>query len=98
MAANFASIGTASIGAGFLSFCAPAKLEITEENLLLSCFWKKWGFPKTSIVRLSHTSNWFSEGIGIGHTIPDYSSSIVFLCFYYDRLKSELEKSGYVVS
>ena len=39
-----------------------------------------------------------SDGIVIEHVIHDYSSSIAFQCFYYGRLKSELEKRGYVVS
>ena len=37
-----------------------------------------------------------SDGIVIEHAIRDYSS-ITFQCFYYDRLRSELEKRGYVV-
>ena len=96
MAGSIFIRGSAVIGTGFFRLNLPAKLEVADEILVLSCLWKRWLFPKASISRLKHTSNWVSDGIAIEHSIRDYSS-ITFQCFYYDRLRSELEKRGYVV-
>lgn len=86
--------GLAVFGCG----AGAARLEITDKMLTLKCSWMRWRFPKTSIKNLRRVTSFFSDSISIEHTVPDYSHSISFQVFFYDRLEAELKKRNYVVS
>ena len=101
MSASFVQTGGVRIGEGLIAFNATwpfAKLGVGDEKLTLTCFWKQWVFPKGSIRRLSEHDGLFSSGLRIEHDIACYSAFLVFWSMGFSKLKSELEKGGYVVS
>ena len=98
MSASFVQTGGVRIGRGFNATWPFANLMVGDENLTLICLWKNWTFPKGSIRRLSKHQGLFSSGLRIEHDIALYPAFIVFWSMGFVELKSELEKSGYVVS
>lgn len=101
MEASFVQTGGVRIGEGLLAFNASwpfAKLEVGDENLTLTCLWKKWTFAKRSIRRLSEHQGIVSSGLRIEHDVADYSTFFVFWSCGIAKLKCELEKRGSVVS
>ncbi len=77
-----------------------AELEVGDDALTLSYFWKKLIFPKASITRLTHKSTvWCHDGFVVEHTIPEYTRTIAFFTFFrFDRLATELKNRGYPLS
>ena len=103
MSASFVQTGGVRIGGGFNAACFNAtwpfaNLVVGDENLMLVCLWRNWTFSKKSIRRLSKHRGLFSSGLRIEHDIALYPAFIVFWSMGFVELKSELEKSGYVVS
>jgi hypothetical protein len=88
-------------GGAFLAFNATwpfASVQVEDSALTLSCFGKRWVFPKSSIRRLSKHHGLFSVGLRIEHNIDGYAEFIVFWTFRFSHLQRELEQRGYTVS
>lgn len=95
MAATFRQTGGVRISL-FNATRPFATFEVTDSELRLRCFWKRWTFPKNQITRLSvHRS--FCTGLRIQHGIESYTPFIVFWTFGYGKLKRALEERGYTV-
>ena len=91
--------GFATIGSGFFTLTTTARLELNDNELtLFVLIFKKWFFPKASIISLAPKSNWFSDGFVIAHTISNYIQPIAFFTMWADSLTSELKRRGYPVS
>src|SRR6185436_8925558 len=74
-----------------------ATLQVTECELRLRCFGKRWTFPKAELIRLSEHRGFFSVGLRIQHRIERYTQFIVFWSFAFPTLKRVLEQRGYTV-
>ena len=81
-----------------------AKLTATPIALELTCFNRRYIFPKKNILRISVYRGFVSVGLRIEHRIPSYPRFVVFWASIfswnsgYRRLQDQLEMLGYVIS
>ena len=98
---TFTQTGGVRIGTGFGAFNASwpfAGLRVDDTELVLTCLWERWTFPKSSIRRLSRHEGVFSFGLRIEHSIESYPQFMVFWTFLFGHLQQDLQERGYVIS
>ena len=82
MTALYSQVGGCRVGRNFwLSFNASwpfATLEVHAERLILAGFWRRYDFPRASVVRLSYHDGLFSSGLRIEHSIAACPRLVVF--------------------
>ena len=99
MTKPFSQFGRLTIGKGaLLNFSFPiSSLRVEESALTLSCFFKRWTLPKSSIIGLSKY-RYFSDGLRIEHDDKSKPRYIVFWTIRFEQLKREFQNCGYTVS
>jgi len=102
MDTTFTQTGGARLGM-FNATWPFATLSATPDRLCLSCFGRKYDFPKSSIRSLSKYSGIFSTGLRIQHTESSFPEFVVFwvsLFFSssgFTKFKGQLESLGYEI-
>jgi len=72
-------------------------LEIHPDRLVLRTLFRRYTFPRESIVALSVFSSLFSRGLRIEHSTPSYPRFVVFWSSHMSGLQQRLAEAGYVV-
>jgi len=72
-------------------------LEIHSDRLVLRTLFRRYTFPRDSIVALSVFSGFFSRGLRIEHSIPSYPRFVVFWSSHMSRLQQRLISVGFHV-
>jgi hypothetical protein len=72
-------------------------LEIHPDRLVLRTLFRRYTFPRESIVALSVFSGLFSRGLRIEHSTASYPRFVVFWSSHMSRLQQRLAEAGYVV-
>jgi hypothetical protein len=100
-AAGMTEIGGFTVGRNFLLALNGTwpfgRLEIHHDRLILNTLFRRYTFPRDSIVSLSIFSGFFSRGIRVEHSVPTYPRFIVFWSFHISRLRQRLSEAGFVV-
>jgi hypothetical protein len=73
-------------------------LEIRRDHLVLRTFFRRYTFPRESILALSTFSGLFSRGIRIEHSVSNYPRFIVFWSSHVSRLQRRLTDAGFSVA
>ena len=71
-------------------------LEIHPDRLVLHTLFRRYTFPRESIVLLSISSRFFSRGLRIEHRIPEYPRFVAFWSFHISRLRQRLIEAGFL--
>jgi len=72
-------------------------LEIHPDQLVLGTLFRRYTFPRESIVSLSISPRFFSRGLRIEHSIPAYPRFVAFWSFHISRLRERLLEAGFSV-
>jgi hypothetical protein len=90
MNAPYSQVGGCRVGRNFwlsLNLSWPfATLEVHADHLILACLWRRYDFPRASVVRLSDYDELFRSGLRIEHSIAGYprSTMLVILIIGFD--------------
>jgi len=102
MGETFSTTGGVRVGSGIGGFNATwpfAKLKIDDDHVTVSCFTKRWTFPKANIRKLSHHKGMISRGLRIEHDVADVNPFFVFWTLgSFPTVRAELERHGYPVA
>lgn len=85
---------------GFFSINASwpfGSLEVQPDQLVLRCLTCSYVFPAASITRVSFHQGFFSSGLRIEHSIPDYPAFILFWSSDMKELGRKLTQAGFQV-
>jgi hypothetical protein len=106
MTSTFAQTGGAQINMasryspfGFVNLSWPfGRLSADRDAITLDCLFK-FTIPRDYIARLSRDPyhGFFSTGLQIEHTVPNFPDFMLFRTFNFDSLKRGLEGLGYAV-
>jgi len=72
-----------------------AQLQVLPNLMLLTSPLKKINLTKDEIIKISRHPGFFSTGIRIEHSVPDYQPFVVFWTFKFQKVKSALIQNGY---
>jgi hypothetical protein len=101
MTAIYSQVGGYRVGRNFwLAFNASwpfATLEIQAERLVLAGLWRRYDFPRASIIRLSEHHGLFSSGLRIEHSIAAYPRLVVFWTRELQTLQEKLRANAFPV-
>jgi hypothetical protein len=73
-------------------------LEIHSDCLVLDTLWRRYSFPRSSILALSEFHGFFWSGLRIEHSIPAYPRFVVFWSPRMSRLWQRLADTGFPVA
>jgi len=88
---------------GFNATYPFATLSGDADSLHLTCLWRDYHFPRSSIRRLSRYRGFFSVGLRIEHSVQSFPEFVVFwasVFFWtsgFQQVKLELENLGYEI-
>ena len=93
---KFRQTGGIRVGSYFNATWPFARIEITEEKILISVFKKSYEFDKNEQFTLTKHQGLFSKGLLI--KTSDISDNIIFWSFDLNNLVNNLESRGYTIS
>jgi hypothetical protein len=73
-------------------------LEIQPGQLVLRALFRRYIFPRETIIALSVFDGLFSRGVRIEHSIPNYPRFVVFWSSHMSRLEQRLKEAGYSIA
>src|ERR1043166_9316046 len=74
-----------------------AALRISTHELVLDVWWRRYRFPRSSIIRLFVFSRFFSPGLRIEHSVSQYPRFVVFWSFRMSRVRWRLAEARFSV-
>jgi hypothetical protein len=72
-------------------------VEVRSGQLVLYCITRRLLFPVAAVANISVYHGFFSVGVRIEHTIPDYPRFVVFWTREPDKLLQRLKDAGYPI-
>ena len=77
------------------------KLQVDSGAIQLALPWRKFVFPRKSIIRLMRTPGPFGltsvTGFQIEHTLLEQPNTMIFWTHHFPEVKALLEKNGYSI-
>ncbi len=75
-----------------------AKLAVTKEAVEVGIPWRRFRFPRGTIMKLAKVNGNVAIGVHFEHTALEQPNLFIFWSYQFREVRAELEKHGYLIA